>query len=101
MNIFAKMYVFYLIKQSQLKSTVLYELHASPTTGHSRFTKTYEWDKHYFFWDGMKHDVRTFVVECKVYQCNKGKIVKPLGTLQSLLISPAIWRDISLNFIVD
>jgi hypothetical protein len=32
----------YLCKQSQIKSTMLSEIHASPTTGHSRFTKTYE-----------------------------------------------------------
>jgi hypothetical protein len=44
----------YLCKQSQLKSTVLSKLHASPTVGHSGFTKTYEWVKRSFFWDGMK-----------------------------------------------
>jgi hypothetical protein len=44
----------YLCKQSQLKSTVLYELHASPTTWHSGFTKTYERVKRSFFWEGMK-----------------------------------------------
>jgi hypothetical protein len=35
----------YLRKQSTLKSKVLSEFHASPTTGHSGFTKTYEWVK--------------------------------------------------------
>jgi hypothetical protein len=90
----------YLCKQSQLKSTVLSELHASPTTGHSGFTKTYEWVKRSFFWDGMKQDVHTFVAECEVCQCNKGETVKALGTLQPLLIPPAIWRDISMDFIV-
>ena len=38
-----------LSKQSQLKSTVLFELHVTPTTGHSRFTKTYDRVKRYFF----------------------------------------------------
>jgi hypothetical protein len=52
----------YLSKQSQLKSRVLLKLHASPTSGHSGFTKTYERVKCSFFWDGMKHDVHTFVV---------------------------------------
>jgi hypothetical protein len=45
---------FYLCKQSQLKSTLLSELHASPTTKHLGFTKTYEWVKCSFFWEGMK-----------------------------------------------
>jgi hypothetical protein len=44
----------YLRKQSKLKSTVLSELHAIPTSGHSGFTKTYDRVKHSFFWDGMK-----------------------------------------------
>jgi hypothetical protein len=66
----------YLSKQSQLKSMVLFELHATPTTGHSGFTKTYDRVKHSFLWDGMKQDVHTFVVECDVCQCNKGEIVK-------------------------
>jgi hypothetical protein len=44
----------YLSKQSKLKSTVLSELHATPTAGNSGFTKTYDRVKRSFFWDGMK-----------------------------------------------
>jgi hypothetical protein len=90
----------YLSKQSQLKSMVLSELHATPTTGHSGFTKTYDWVKRSFFWDGMKQDVHTFVAECDVFQCNKGETVKSPSTLQPFPIPPAIWRDISMDFIV-
>jgi hypothetical protein len=86
-------------KQSNLKSMVLSELHATPTTGHSGFTKTYDRVKRSFFWDGMKQDIRNFVVECDVCQRNKGETVKSLGTLQPLPIPPAIWRDISMDFI--
>jgi hypothetical protein len=39
----------YLSKQSKIKYTVLSELHATPTVGHSRFTKTYDQFKRYFF----------------------------------------------------
>jgi hypothetical protein len=54
-----------------------------------------------FFWDGMKQDIRNFFTECDVCQCNKGEIVKYLGTLQPLSIPPAIWRDISMDFITS
>jgi hypothetical protein len=91
----------YLSKQSKLKSAVLSELHATPTTGHSGFTKTYDWVKRSFFWEGMKQDIRNFVAECDVCQCNKGETVKSPGTLQPLPIPPAIWRDISMDFIVS
>ena len=32
-------------------------------------------------------------------QCNKGETVKSPGTLQLLPIPPAIWKDISMDFI--
>jgi hypothetical protein len=89
----------YLSKHSKIKSTILSELHATPTAGHSGFTKTYDRVKCSFFWDGMKHDIHNFVAECEVCQCNKGETVKSLGTLQPLLIPPAIWNDISMEFI--
>jgi hypothetical protein len=90
----------YLSNRSQIKSTVLFELHATPTAGQSRFTKTYDRVKHYFFWDGMKKDVRTFVVECDVCQRNKGETIKSPCIIQLIMIPPTIWRDISMDFIV-
>jgi hypothetical protein len=53
-----------------------------------------------FFWDGMKHDVHNFVDECDVCQHNKGETIKSLGTLPPLPIPPAIWWDISMDFIM-
>jgi hypothetical protein len=91
----------YLRKQSNLKSMVLSELHASPTTQNSRFTKTYGWFKHSLFWDGMKHDICIYVAECDTCQHNIGENIKYPGTLQPLLILPSIWRDIYVDFIVE
>jgi hypothetical protein len=79
---------------------VLSELHASSIARHSGFTKTYEWVKCYFLWDGMKQDVRTFVGEFDVCQWNKGETIKTLGKLQPLLIPSTIWQDIYMEFIV-
>jgi hypothetical protein len=39
----------YLSKQSKIKSMILSELHATPTAGHSGFTKTYDRVKRSFF----------------------------------------------------
>jgi hypothetical protein len=52
-----------------------------------------------FSGDGMKQDIRKFVAECEVCQCNKGETVKSLGTLQPLPIPLDIWKDISMDFI--
>jgi hypothetical protein len=38
----------------------------------------------------MKQDICKFVAECEVCQRNKGETVKSPGTLQPLLIPPAI-----------
>jgi hypothetical protein len=78
---------------------VPYEIHATSTNGNSGFTKTYDWVKRSFFWDGMKQKVHNFVEKCEVCQCNKGETVKYPGTLQPLPIPLAIWRDISIDFI--
>jgi hypothetical protein len=40
------------------------------------------------------------VAECDVCQYNNGETVKSPGTLQPLSTPPAIWRDISMDFIV-
>jgi hypothetical protein len=48
----------------------------------------------------MKQDVCTFVAKCDTCQCNKGETIKSPGMLKLLLIPPAIWRDISMDFIV-
>jgi hypothetical protein len=62
----------YLCKQSQLKSTMIFEHHDSPIAGHSGFTKTYERVKLSFLWEGMKQDIHTFLVECELCQHKKG-----------------------------
>jgi hypothetical protein len=88
-----------LSKQSKIKSTILFELHATPTAGHFGFTKTSDRVKRSFFWDGMKQYIHNFIAECDVCLCKKGEIVKSLRKLQLLLIPPVIWRDISMDFI--
>jgi hypothetical protein len=90
----------YLSKQSKIKSMVLSELHATPTAGHSEFTKTYDRVKRSFLWDVMKHPIRNFVNECDMCQRNKRETIKSSDTLQPLPIPPAIWKDISMDFII-
>jgi hypothetical protein len=46
----------------------------------------------------MKQEIRNFVAECDVCQCNKGETVKSSDTLQPLSIPPVIWKDISMDF---
>jgi hypothetical protein len=79
---------------------MLFEIHASPTIGHSAFRKTYEWIKCYFFLGRHEGEICTCVVECDTFQCNKRETIKTPVTLQNLPIIPFIWIDISMEFII-
>jgi hypothetical protein len=48
----------------------------------------------------MKKDIHTFVVECDLFQCNKGETMKTPGALQPLPIPPVVWTYISMEFII-
>ena len=41
-------------QSTNLKNSVFYELHASPSAGHSGFIKTYELAECNFFWKGVQ-----------------------------------------------
>lgn len=53
-----------------------------------------------FYWQGIKKDIRSLVVERNVCQQNKVEITTPLGLLQPLPIPQKVWPDIIMDFIV-
>jgi hypothetical protein len=61
--------------------------------------KTYHRVKKYFFWDGLKTDVQSFVAECLVFQQSKVETIKTPGLLQPLAIPSQCWEEVSMNFI--
>ena len=57
---------------SSLKSSILWECHNTPFSGHPGLNKTYEKVKSSFFWPKMKDDVKRYVRKC--LQCQQVKI---------------------------
>jgi hypothetical protein len=49
------------------------QLHTSLIGGHSGFLKTYQRIKKDFFLEILKTDIQNFLVECLVFQQNKGE----------------------------
>ena len=91
----------YICNNSQLKQKILLELHTSPLGGHSGFLKTYHGVKKEIFWDGLKSNIQTFVVEFLVFQQNKVETIKTLGLLPPLSIPSQRWEEISMDFITS
>ena len=54
-----------------------------------------------FFWEGMKKDILTVLIECDSYQWNKGETVKTPRALKPFPIPPTLWKYTSMEFIVS
>ena len=65
---------------------VLREFHSSPIGGHSGFLRTHARIALYFFWPGMRKDIKAFIRSCLVCQCAKSLQLHPAGLLSPLLI---------------
>ncbi|GKC61116.1 putative nucleotidyltransferase, ribonuclease H [Tanacetum coccineum] len=82
-----------------LREKVMTEAHSSPFTIHPGSTKMYRDLKQYFWWNGMKQDVATFVSKCMTCQQVKIKHQRASGLLQPLEIPMWKWDKISMDFV--
>ena len=60
-------------ESTDIKHAVFYELHASPSAGHSRLMKTYEREWCHFFWKGMQCEIQQMVSKCAPCQHHQGE----------------------------
>ncbi|GJR28724.1 putative nucleotidyltransferase, ribonuclease H [Tanacetum coccineum] len=82
-----------------LREKVMTEAHSSPFTIHPGSTKMYRDLKQYFWWNGMKQDVATFVSKCMTCQQVKIEHQRASGLLQPLEIPMWKWDEISIDFV--
>ncbi|GJS99993.1 putative reverse transcriptase domain-containing protein, partial [Tanacetum coccineum] len=82
-----------------LREKVMTEAHNSPFTIHPDSTKMYKDLKQYFWWNGMKQDVATFVYKCMTCQQVKIKHQRASGLLQPLEIPMWKWDEIFMDFV--
>ncbi|KAE8676551.1 hypothetical protein F3Y22_tig00111584pilonHSYRG00153 [Hibiscus syriacus] len=81
-----------------LRAKLLYEVHDSKVRGHSGILRTYRRLQQQFYWLKMHKSVQEYVQKCEVCQRIKPETKAPAGLLQPLPI-PALWEDITLDFI--
>ncbi|GJS94723.1 putative nucleotidyltransferase, ribonuclease H [Tanacetum coccineum] len=82
-----------------LREKVMTEAHSSLFTIHPGSTKMYRDLKQYFWWNGMKQDVATFVSKCMTCQQVKIEHQRASGLLQPLEIPMWKWDEISMDFV--
>ncbi|RZC24345.1 Transposon Tf2-6 polyprotein [Glycine soja] len=78
---------------------LLEEYHKSPLGDHMGLAKTLSHLQHNFFWNGMKQDVREYILRCSNYQHTKYVTQKPFGLLQTIPPPFSPWEDMALDFI--
>nr|GFC50327.1 retrotransposable element Tf2 [Tanacetum cinerariifolium] len=82
-----------------LREAVLSEAHRSPSSIHPGSTKMYEDMEKHFWWNGMNHDIATYVRRCLICQQVKIEHQRASGLLQPLDIPVWKWDKISMDFV--
>jgi hypothetical protein len=85
--------------ETLLRPSIIHEMHATPTGGHSGVKGTLTRVAASFAWPRMAREVQDFVQQCTVCQQSKYSTQKQSGLLQPLPIPQQVWEDISMDFI--
>ena len=84
---------------TELKKTILKEMHCVPYSGHPGFARTLEVTRTSFYWKHMTQDVRAFVVDCPVCQTEKSSHLQPAGRLMPLALPTRKWEHVAIDFV--
>jgi hypothetical protein len=89
----------YIPQDSELRTTLMREVHDAPTGGHLGREKTYSRLTAAVYWRGVYDDVRDYVSSCVSCARNKANNQSPAGLLQPLPIPARRWETISMDFV--
>lgn len=91
----------YLPKDFEIKKKIIKEYHSSLIGGHSGIKGTMKRINLQFWWEGITKNIKEFVQSCVVYQQMKPINQKKVGLLMPLPIFNMVWKDITMNFIIE
>jgi transposase InsO family protein len=86
-------------ENSDLKTLILSEAHDSGYTIHPGEVKMYQNLRRYFWWPGMKNDVRRYVEKCQVCQQVKADRRRSAGLLQPLDKKRGKFEIVTMDFV--
>jgi hypothetical protein len=90
----------YILDSSELKLTMLDEVHKKPYFGHPRYQKMVTTLRKLFYWPNMKGKTIEYLSKCQYCQQLKDEHQHPAGLLQPLHVPEWKWETISLDFII-
>jgi hypothetical protein len=90
----------YIPDSTELKLTVLDEVHKKPYSGHPGYQKTIPALRKLFYWPNMKGEIEEYLARCQGCQQVKAEHQHPAGLLQPLPVPEWKWETISLDFII-
>ena len=86
-------------KDRELKRRIISAHHDSITAGHPGEHKTTELVRRDYHWEGMTHDIKTYVNACPTCPKIKPSRQQPMGELQPTEIPEQPWKIITMDFI--
>ena len=89
----------YIPNSSELRKSVLQEMHNAPYVGHPGYQKTLTMVRKEYFWPGMKNEAANYIARCMECQRVKVEHRHPTGLLQPLPILEWKWEVVTIDFI--
>ena len=89
----------YIPNSSELRKSVLQEMHNAPYAGHPSYQKTVIAVRKEYLWPGIKRYVAEYIAKCMECQRVKVEHRHPAGLLQPLAIPEWKWEVVTIDFI--
>jgi reverse transcriptase-like protein/integrase-like protein/aspartyl protease/chromodomain-containing protein len=91
----------YVPNNEQLQTLIITESHDGKVSGHLGIDKTINLIERYYYWPGLRSQVKLYVKTCLICQRIKSNTQKKAGLLQPLPIPSTKWSSVSMDFIVQ
>jgi hypothetical protein len=85
--------------KSSMRENLLKEKHSGELGGHLGHEKIFVTLNSFYYWPGMRIDVKKFVNMCRICQHTKGKR-QNTGLHQPLSIPERLWDEVSMDFVL-